>query len=423
MTTDIKIEDVQTGGSRAFTTPTERPMTMTIAHLPSRWLRLSYILLTAFVCLSGQTANANPKQEFLKLEGDMEEATDTFFEALANLADNNGQGVVHDPAKLPTDLRPAILKKMDALAAKHADSPDGGYIAGHTFLWAIDIEPNSLLDRFEILVKRFPHSEVIVYALESVPFVYQESGQASQWTKWLDRLAIKTENAEAKFSSLLAAGRIHMAAGENNAATMALKKLQAVTAKAMADIKPGSDKDEALYAADYQKLAKGLIYELEHLQVGMAAPTFSTKTVDGKEISLKSLRGKVVLLDFWATWCGPCVAEIPNLKKAVKALQGKPFEILAVAIDEDKQGLEQLIKAIDAPGIHTWDPKGSENPVGLLYNVERLPTWYLVDQQGIIQARDPDSEKLADLVKSLLNTDAVAKDKTANHATGTAAGR
>ncbi len=134
----------------------------------------------------------------------------------------------------------------------------------------------------------------------------------------------------------------------------------------------------------------------------MTAPTFTAHTLDGKEISLDSLLGKTVLLNFWATWCPSCVAEIPDLKKADKHFSGKPFVIIAVSLDDDKRGVVDFVKESGFPGIHTWDEKGSDNPVSELYRAEFLPTWYLIDGKGIIRARDPFHDKLIPAIEAAL---------------------
>ena len=76
--------------------------------------------------------------------------------------------------------------------------------------------------------------------------------------------------------------------------------------------------------------------------------------------------------------------------------------ILAVSLDDDRQALDNLLKSMNPPGVHTWDAAGSANPVGELYNIQALPTSYLIDPKGIIRARDPDAEKLAEAVKAIL---------------------
>lgn len=96
------------------------------------------------------------------------------------------------------------------------------------------------------------------------------------------------------------------------------------------------------------------------------------------------------------------MGEIPHLQAAVSRLSGKPFEILSVSVDDEREALMAILRSRPVPGTQTWDEKGGENPVAELYNVHRLPTWYLIDADGVIRHRDPDPANLAQIVESVL---------------------
>jgi hypothetical protein len=83
-------------------------------------------------------------------------------------------------------------------------------------------------------------------------------------------------------------------------------------------------------------------------------------------------------------------------------LADKPFVILTVSLDDDLEALKNVLKSLNPPGTHTWDQSGSDNPVGELYNIQALPTSYLMDPKGVIRAKDPDAVELADTVLKLL---------------------
>jgi hypothetical protein len=76
--------------------------------------------------------------------------------------------------------------------------------------------------------------------------------------------------------------------------------------------------------------------------------------------------------------------------------------ILAISLDESRRGLTEVVEMMKVPGIQTWDEKGRDNPVADLYNVQRLPAWFLLDDKGVIRARDPFGEKLIPAIQSLL---------------------
>lgn len=138
--------------------------------------------------------------------------------------------------------------------------------------------------------------------------------------------------------------------------------------------------------------------------IGATAPVFTQKDVTGKPVSLASLKGKVVLVEFWASWCGPCRAENPNLVKIYNQYKDKGFEILAVSLDNDKASWQKAIKADGLPWLHVSDLKGWNNEVGRLYGVRAVPASVLVDKDGKVIGNELRGEslsaKLAELYKN-----------------------
>lgn len=124
-----------------------------------------------------------------------------------------------------------------------------------------------------------------------------------------------------------------------------------------------------------------------NLVVGQAFPAFSGTTVDGKEISLATYKGKVVLVDFWATWCGPCVGELPNVKAAYDKYHAKGFEVLAVSLDGNKAELTEFIAAEKLPWPQIFDGKGWKNAVAKQFNIRSIPAAFLIDREGRLVAK------------------------------------
>lgn len=123
--------------------------------------------------------------------------------------------------------------------------------------------------------------------------------------------------------------------------------------------------------------------------------------IDGREIDLQSMKGKVVLIDFWATWCGPCVAEIPNVKATYDKLSPKGFEILGLSFDQDKSKLESFVKEKNLAWPQYFDGKGWQNKFGQEFGIRSIPTMWLVDKKGNLRdmnARQDLEQKVSKLL-------------------------
>jgi peroxiredoxin len=125
--------------------------------------------------------------------------------------------------------------------------------------------------------------------------------------------------------------------------------------------------------------AKGKLKNMEALGQPVK---ISFEAVDGRKVDTAKLKGKVVLIDFWATWCGPCVAELPNVKKTYAKYHKKGFEIVGISLDSNKEKLTNFIEDNDMPWPQQSDGKGWKNRYAVEFGIQSIPAMWLIDKEG-----------------------------------------
>ena len=142
--------------------------------------------------------------------------------------------------------------------------------------------------------------------------------------------------------------------------------------------------------------------------VGKVVPDFSATDLDGKPISLQQYRGKVILLDFWAVWCGPCISEMPNVKRVYNSYKDQGFDIIGVSLDTDKTRLHNYLKKNDIPWRQIFSGQKWKSPLARKYHIHSIPAPWLIARDGTLISRKARGAKLEQLVVEAL------KDKTKN---------
>jgi len=256
------------------------------------------------------------------------------------------------------------------------------------------------------------------------------AGQMDKAKKEVDEIAAHSDNTELKKDAGFFKAVIALRSGDSGAAMKAAEAFAKAYPKdergALLLYSVGQNLDDSkaqaeLYkrlAHDYpdSRVAKMVASTLKRLEaVGKPFDLEFTDAIKGSEVSMKGLKGKVVVVDFWATWCGPCVAEMPTMKKLYAEYKPKGVEFIGVSLDQPKDagGLDKLKKFVAQNEI-TWPQyyqgNGWESEFSRSWGINSIPAVFVVDAQGklySIEARG----KLATMIPELLK-----KAKTDSHA-------
>ncbi len=153
-------------------------------------------------------------------------------------------------------------------------------------------------------------------------------------------------------------------------------------------------------------LFSGYTFSQNKIEVGKKAPEIAMSQPDGSPFSLSSLKGKLVLIDFWATWCAPCVGEQPELKKLYETysdqVKANKFEILGVSLDKNKESWQKAIERFSINWIQISDLKFWKSPVAKAYEIDELPFNVIIDGEGTIIAKNLHEKELEEFLKKNL---------------------
>lgn len=201
----------------------------------------------------------------------------------------------------------------------------------------------------------------------SIILTYQFDGRRADAMPVLETLSDELTDPKAQSEMLLALGDYHTREENTERARSFFEDVLAVDA----DMR-------------YSARAHAALYELDPLQVGDVAPEFTAQTTDGETLRLADLEGEVVLLEFWATWCAPCLPKIPLLKELHASYENEDFRLIGVSLDQEKETLAEFIDEEEMAWTQIWEDRELGTGLTHKYQIRGIPDSYLIDRDGRI---------------------------------------
>ena len=160
--------------------------------------------------------------------------------------------------------------------------------------------------------------------------------------------------------------------------------------------------DSTAQDPDLMMKVRRIIYPSRSQKIGKAMMDFELMNASGELIKTEQYRGSILLIDFWASWCKPCIAQFPEMKNIYRKYRHQNFKILSVSIDQKKEQWKSALEKEGLPWDNVWDSNSYPSKIQEAYDVSFIPNTYLVDEQGTIVANNPTFEKLETYLKEKL---------------------
>lgn len=348
--------------------------------MPGRFVRrgMIAILLYGVFCAQQESGAADPpgtrRQRFQALEAEYGQKLTAFAKASETVRSNA------DAARV-NKLKPSFADYAKRFLALAIEKPSDD-AALDALVWIVNNEepdePFTRLDEvFELIEKHHigsPRLKSVVSSLASSASKTADALLESLIEKGSDR----TVRGSACF--YLATSRYERNEGHDETVLAGVETLLERVKKDFANIRV-DDEDKNL-----GEMADALLFKVKYLQPGKVAPEIEGTDVSGKRIKLSDQRGKVVMLVFWGSWCGPCMAEVPHERKLMATYTGRPFTVIGVNSGDSREKAAQTIK----DNKMTWPSflDGHDGPIVDRWNVSSFPTVYLLDARGVIRVKD-----------------------------------
>lgn len=342
----------------------------------SRRVMLRFALALAVIALLCLGPRLRAADENALRRGRLE-ALDAEYERRQTLFEQAEQKARTETEQLKARQQKPSLQEYSKKALVLAGERPADDVALEALIWVIDHydseeTPAELAAALDLLEKHHLASTKIREAILSLAFC--DSDKAG---RLLENLIEKGANRNIRGLACfcLANGRHDRYDGQNPADLAAIARLFERVQKEFADVIDDAERPIG-------KLAEAELYEINHLEPGHVAPEIEGVDPAGRRLKLSDFRGKVVLLVFWGSWCGPCMAEVPHLRERMQTYAGRPFTVLGINSGDSKEQAAKtmLDRKMTWPSFHD----GRTGPIVARWNVSAFPTMYLLDAKGVI---------------------------------------
>ena len=259
--------------------------------------------------------------------------------------------------------------------------------------------PEKAIEALEKGLQRQPDNERFFHVYHSLARFYSEVGQTEDAKNIINRFKVVMKPGNIRHYFYL--GDILQMMHRYEEMLQVFEKLEVQEPENRSVARKLAEIHEMLGNAE---LAKKYMEKAEPVLalLGKTVPDFSATDLDGNSISLQQYRGKVVLLDFWAVWCGPCIGEMPNVKQVYTTYKTQGFDIIGVSLDTDKTRLRDYLKENEIPWRQIFSGQGWQSPLARQYGINSIPAPWLIDRDGKLITHRARGSKLEQLVVEAL---------------------
>lgn len=366
-----------------------------IQNTQKGWImkRLWSVVLLAGAIVLPVLADDQPAEK-KSLRDEFQEIIKEFREAQQPLAKEFQSAKTDEEREAVVAKLPRVAKPFGERAVKLAKENLKDPLSAQILAFALQAAHNETAG--ELILQSQTDPRLLSFTVTSM--AGQSDNPAAE--KFLKLALEKSKEKQVKAAACLGLAQMHYSKSESAKDEKAIAELtksaEAYAAKVsheFADVEGPRGK--------FGEQAERLLFQIKNLSIGKAVPEVVSQDLNEKETKLSALRGKVVVLDIWATWCGPCKAMIPHEREMVNKLKDKPFALVSISADEKLETLKTFLESEKMPWTHWWEGRREK---GILkdWNVTFFPTIYVIDSKGVIRYKNIRGPKLEQAVEKLV---------------------